>query len=133
MNETVPDFTPNIDYIDAVKVYLSKITPYARVTWFGPRIEPQIRESDIVRLGCSHAFVLRPNLQQVFKNLDQTIQKRLADTPIRYKSQIDLMQFDIKHDFINCDAIYWVDGDHFSIEGKKHFGNKITLEKLLQP
>jgi lysophospholipase L1-like esterase len=86
-----------------------------------------------MRLGCNHAFTLRPNLQQLFEDLDQEIQMRLAKTTIRYKSQIDLLQFDIKKDFINCDAIYWIDGDHFSPAGRKRFGKRVTLEKLLQP
>jgi hypothetical protein len=133
IDEPVRGFKLNTDYIDAVIVYLSKIIPYARVTWLGPRIEPQIRESDIIRLGCNHAFTLRPNLQQLFEDLDHEIQMRVAKTTIRYKSQIDLLQFDISKDFMNCDAIYWVDGDHFSPAGMQRFGKRVTLEKLLQP
>lgn len=133
IDEPVRGFTLNTDYIDAVIVYLSKIIPYARVTWLRPRIEPQIRESDIIRLGCNHAFTLRPNLQKLFEDLDQAIQLRVAKTAIHYISQIDLLQFDIKQDFMSCDAIYWIDGDHFSPAGRQRFGKRVTLEKLLQP
>lgn len=126
----VPNYLPSYHAIDEVIGSLAQLTPYARVTWFGPRIEPQIRDRVITRLGCDYPFALRPNQTEVFKKVDEAIADRVRP-PLRYVSQIDMMQLDMRNDFITCKTTYWPDGDHFSLDGEKYFAERITLEKIL--
>ena len=127
----VPDFLPNITYIDAVKAYLITLTRFARVTWFGPRIEPEMRDMAIIHSGCDYPFRLRPNQQHIFTRLDEAVRQQLASSAIRYRSQIDMVQFDMSHDFLSCDKTYFLDGDHYSADGEHYFAARITLDAIL--
>lgn len=128
----VPDFDMNAAFVDAVAAYLVRLKPYGRVTWLGHRLEPQIRDKRIIMLGCDYPFALRPNQQEVFTRLDETVGKRATQAGIRYVSQIDMLQFDMAHDFMSCDVTYWTDTNHFSEAGEARFGDRVTLKKVLE-
>ena len=131
MDARIPDLTPDTQAIGRITNYLTQLSQHSRITWLGPRIEPHIRKNVVVHYGCDYPFALRPNLAENFHHLDATIQTQLAHSAIRYRSQIDLLQFDMAKDYIICDAAYWKDGDHFSIHGEERFAERITLDKLL--
>jgi peptidoglycan/LPS O-acetylase OafA/YrhL len=131
INAVVPNFATHQDHIGLVTHYLADMTNDVEVTWLGPRIEPQITESTVVRLGCDYPFALRPNQEANFKALDAAIAEQLKNTKIHFRSQIDLMQFDMRKDFMNCDVTYWKDRNHYSTEGEKRFGERITLDAIL--
>lgn len=133
LNARVPDFTGKDADIAATLNYLDALTYYTNVTWLGPRIEPEISENAIVHLGCDHPFALRPNQEKVFKDLDTQIANAVAKTDIHYSSQMDLMQFDMAKDFMDCEVTYWKDRNHYSEEGEKRFGERITFETILGP
>lgn len=132
LDAQVPDFTGSTEHIKAVKNYLAKLARHTRVTWLGPRIEPEIAENVVVNLGCDYPYALRPNQEAVFKKLDAQIHKALDGTTIHYRSQIELMQFDMAHDFMNCDVTYWKDRNHYSVAGEKYFGERISFKTVLQ-
>ena len=131
IDEAVPDYPPNIAFIDAVRSYLMRLAPYAHVTWFGSRIEPQIREHALIRSGCDYPFALRPNQAANFRHLDDAMAARLADSPIRFRSQIAMVKLDLSHDLMNCDTLYFADRNHYSEDGETRFGERITLDKIL--
>jgi hypothetical protein len=132
MDARVADLTPDHAAIDRVAQYLQTLAQYSRITWLGPRIEPHIRKNAVVHYGCDYRFRLRPNQAENFMRLDEAIRAQVTHYPIRYRSQIALLQFDMAEDFISCDAAYWKDGDHFSIHGEERFATRITLETLLE-
>jgi hypothetical protein len=131
ITEAVPDYPPNTEFIDAVAKYLLRLTAYSRVTWFGSRIEPQIRENALIRSGCDYPFRLRPNQAENFIRLDAAIAARLANSPIRFRSQIDMVKLDVGQDLINCQTLYFADRNHYSEAGEVRFGERITLKKIL--
>lgn len=131
LDARVPDYIPNETYILAVKDYLSKLSVYGKVIWLGPHIEPQIRENVAVTLGCNHKFTLRPNLAEQFVQLDHTIERLLAGSPVRYHSQIEDIQLTLPQDYMNCNEVYFSDTNHFSPAGERRFGERIDLNALL--
>lgn len=131
LDAPVPVLAPNMQHIVAVEAYLAKLAKHAKVTWLGARIEPEIAESVIVHLGCDYPFRLRPNQQEAFAQLDDAISAQLAKSTVKFQSQMALMGFDMAHDFMNCDVTYWKDRNHYSAEGEKRFGERITLERIM--
>jgi peptidoglycan/LPS O-acetylase OafA/YrhL len=131
LNVPVPNFTPNHAHIDAVAAYLKTLAPFARVIWLGPRIEPAIAENIIIHLGCDYPFALRPNQAEIFEQLDAAIARQLTGTGIEHHSQIATLALDMRHDFMSCDATYWKDRNHYSEEGERHFGERLTLDRVL--
>ncbi|MEH6717887.1 MAG: acyltransferase family protein [Aurantimonas endophytica] len=128
--DPVPSYPPNDDYITRVADYLAGFPLQADVLWLGPALEPHIGDRQILRTGCDQAFQLRPNLEAVFAALDGRIAAHFADRPadtgVRYVSQMALTQFDVAEDFMDCERLYWSDGDHWSADGQKRFGPEIT-------
>ncbi|MBN8544211.1 MAG: acyltransferase [Alphaproteobacteria bacterium] len=131
LDARVPDFTPNRDSINAARDYLVKLTPFARVTWLGPRLEPEITETMVIQRGCDYPFTLRPNQEAVFRGFDSAISDALSSSTIHYRSQIDLIQLDMKNDFMNCEQTYWKDRNHYSEAGEAYFAKRLTREKIL--
>ncbi len=125
LNSAVPDLAFNGPYIDTVIAYLLPFTKHSKVIWLGPRIEPQINENAVIQFGCDYPFMLRQNQAETFQQLDRAIQSKLYDMPIVYYSQIDMIKFDMAKDFISCDRTYFMDGDHYSPEGERSFGQRI--------
>lgn len=132
LDATVPPFAPNSTYIDTIARYLEGLAQYSKVIWFGPRMEHNIREQALVRLGCDHTFRLRPNQEAVFRGLEAAIRERLKSSSVRYVSQIDLLAFNPERDLLNCKVSYWSDGNHYSSVGESYFGQRLSLQDILQ-
>ncbi len=130
LDAAVPHFIPYTQSIETVVAYLTKLRRFAPVTWVGPRIEPHIRKSTVVQLGCDYKFQLRPEQAATYERLEAAIAKRLAGTSIAYRSQIAALKFDMAQDFISCDKTYFKDGDHYSFDGEIRFGKRLTLPSL---
>jgi peptidoglycan/LPS O-acetylase OafA/YrhL len=131
LDAPVPNLTPNLAHIRAVADYLTTLTHHTRVTWLGPRIEPEISESVVVHSGCDYPFTLRPNQSSRFAALDEAITQHLAATNIQFVSQQRLMRFDMREDFMNCKETYWKDRNHYSEAGEQRFSKRITLDVLI--
>jgi len=107
---------------------LEKLSKYTKTIWFLPRAEPHISEKLIMKLGCENDYEFRENQFENFKSLDMFI-KKTADKKnipnIELVSQNEIMNFDLKSDFMNCDEIFWSDGDHYSTKGEIRFGQRL--------
>jgi hypothetical protein len=62
--------------VDAVIAYPSVLSQRAPLVWVDLRIEPQIPERVLIRLGCDHGYDLRPGQREVFENLDRACRQR---------------------------------------------------------
>lgn len=128
----VPNFLPNIAHIDAVASYLKTLTPFSRVIWLGPRLEPEISENVIIHLGCDYPFTLRPNQAEIFARLDAAIATQVKDVSIEHRSQLSFIHLDMTKDFMSCAHTYWKDRNHYSEAGERYFGKRLTLDSLLK-
>ena len=114
-------------FIERVARYLDRLGTHTQVIWIGPRIEPHIYLNFMLRHGCDRDYALRPGLQGLFLDLDATIDEASKNRDYTYVSQAKVTAFDIRDDFINCDVLYWADGDHWSVPGAARF-----VERLLE-
>ena len=57
--------------------------------------------------------------------MDLLLASRLSSIEREYVSLQKAINFDITSDFINCDQLFWSDGDHWSNEGEKHFSKRL--------
>ncbi|MEX2468299.1 MAG: SGNH hydrolase domain-containing protein, partial [Pseudohongiellaceae bacterium] len=134
----LPVQTTHDDNVHQVLSYLKEIAAYTEVVWLGPRLEPQIDIWNIVRSDCEwESGSLKPAMVETFLKLDRHLQA-LVSSPgaavdggslaarLSYVSEIDLVNFDVKEDFWDCEAVYWRDGDHWSVFGEKRFGQRIA-------
>ncbi|QBL08428.1 acyltransferase [Rheinheimera sp. D18] len=131
LSEPVTGISVNTDNVDKVMQYLTELSNFTPVTWFGSRLEPHISTRQILQRGCNYAFTLRDGQQQPFDELDQYISRHLpADKKLRFISQNALMQFDFSRDLLSCQEKFWDDGDHFSQLGKVRFSQRLPNELL---
>lgn len=133
LDQPWPEFTPNENYIRSVKRYLidlSVLSP-SRIIWLGAHMAPHVRKSVLVRMGCDGDFQPRPNQEATFRRLDAAIEKQLQGSTVEYRSQLDLMKFDMQQDLMNCDATFFKDGDHYSAAGEVRFAKRVTLPSVL--
>ena len=87
----------------------------------------------ILRLGCRFDYAPRPGLSEAFTALDKAIadQVNRSDDPrIRAVSQIAMMRFTFPDDLLNCQELYWSDGNHFSAAGEIRFGRRLPDDFL---
>lgn len=119
---------PNGNFINAVYEYLTKVSNYVPVLWFGSRVEPHIIKNDMLRLGCDYDYSLRKNQYNVFIELDEAI-SQIANLPstVSFLSQNEVFGYDFSTDFMNCDQLFWSDGDHLSASGEIRFGQRFNL------
>ena len=121
----------HLDYknIELTYQYLLKISDFVEVIWFGPRVEPHINSKAILKLGCDYPFKLRNNTYEVFDMLDDHIEDYIKkdNNRIKFSSQNREFKYSFPTDFVNCNEIYWSDGDHLSSEGEKKFGERFNI------
>ncbi|MBL6693302.1 MAG: acyltransferase [SAR86 cluster bacterium] len=117
LNDESSSFRVEIERVKKLKENL-KIFPKTLVV-IGPRIEPHIQNKYIKKFFCSHEFKARDNLSLAFKSLDQYFEDTFP--PENYISLQKVTNFLMSEDFINCNEIFWSDGDHWSISGEKKF------------
>lgn len=116
-------------YIESVVRYLDELDEYVNVLWLGPRVEPHIDDITILKNGCGYDFTLRDGQYELYERLGNNIILALQSSKVKYIDQIELVDFNISKDFINCDTWFWSDTDHWSIVGSKEFTKRI-LSKL---
>ena len=110
--------------------YLEKVSRYVDTIWFGPRIEPHIPEKYILKHGCSYPYQLRKGQRDVFEKLDEFLINITNASSIKFVSQNKLYDFDFNSDFMNCNELFWSDGDHLSASGEKYFSKRFNLKTL---
>ncbi|WP_108261405.1 acyltransferase family protein [Mangrovicoccus ximenensis] len=131
LDAEVPDYKPVRKRIAEPRDYLAELPGNARIIWFGPRPVHYIPDQFILKKGCEYPYRLRTNIEGPIRNLDAAIRKAVEGTRIEYVSQLELMQPDFPGDLLDCSAIYWTDGDHFSAEGEVRFGKRYDLVNRL--
>ncbi|MEH6386426.1 MAG: acyltransferase family protein [Pseudomonas profundi] len=123
-------FVPNERYIDGTLQYLQQLEQYSRVVWLGPWTEPHILPREYVLHGCESPPEIRKPLRETFEQLDD----RIADTAqtykgIDYRSSIKTLNLSGGHQLMDCQNLYFRDGDHWTIAGELRFG-KVLKEEL---
>lgn len=128
LNRQLRGVVPDRQHIKATHQYLEALSKVVSVGWYGPRIEPHIRQDDILKLGCDNNFVLRDGQEEVFRSIDSAIAALTESSPVEFLSQNEDMNFAFTHDFMTCEELFWSDGDHFSASGEKYFSKRLSLE-----
>jgi peptidoglycan/LPS O-acetylase OafA/YrhL len=124
---------PDEDAIRRVVAYLEPLSRRVPVVWFGPRVEPQFAERAVMRLGCAHDYGLRTGQAATYAAIDAAIQRQVASSPgIRFVSQIRSYHLQFPRDFMNCEKLYWMDGNHYSPIGEKEFGGRFDFVAFLR-
>ncbi|MBE3637050.1 acyltransferase family protein [Mangrovicoccus algicola] len=132
VDEPVPATRPVAARIGEPRDYLAALPGTARIIWFGPRPVHYIPDRFILAKGCDYPFRLRPGMLDPIRMLDAAIREAVAGTRIEYVSQLELMDLTLPGDLMDCGAIYWTDGDHFSAEGEIRFGRRFDLVNRLR-
>lgn len=131
VSESLTGIYPDEVNIKLTYEYLHRLSKYVDVIWFGPRIEPQIRDVRLLKMGCDKNVYLRPNQHEIFENLDRTISENFGSTKsLKYISQIDMLKIKFPEDFWNCRESYWSDEDHYSAAGELYFGKRLNFKEL---
>lgn len=131
LDEPVRNIIVDEEHIRLTSEFLEAVSEFAHVNWFLPRVEPHISSEFILKNGCAFDYSHRPNLYQTFTDLDNyiaTTVSSLSNNRLNTVSQNEMFQFNFPSDFMNCDAVYWVDGDHLSAAGEEYFGRRVTQE-----
>jgi peptidoglycan/LPS O-acetylase OafA/YrhL len=108
--------------------YLDRLQAVVPVVWIGPRIEPHISLNHLLSRGCRFDYALRPGLERLFRDVDAEIARAAADRDFLYVSQIGVTDLDLPQDLVDCAALYWRDGDHWSLEGAARFVGRLLAQ-----
>jgi hypothetical protein len=127
LDQPITGLYPDMEPVQADLAYLKQLSAHVKVLWFGPRVEPHINKALLVSGTCRTAFRLRDNQYATFQQLDERIAEEAARAGVPYLSQIRAFRFDFANDLLNCDGLYWDDGDHFSAAGEKRFGQRFDI------
>lgn len=122
---------PDLEPIHADLVYLRELSQHVKVVWFGPRVEPHINKSLMISSKCDASFSLRRNQYETYEKLDETIAAEAEKFGVNYLSQITSFKFNFAHDLLDCEGLYWDDGDHLSPAGEIRFGKRFNLIEFL--
>lgn len=120
---------PNTESINLVVNKLSELAKSNKTIWVGPWIDPFISRRKAISSGCSNPPVIEEWIKFTYNKLDNKL-KSLSN--IKYVSLIDLLDVDYKNEFLTCEELYWVDTDHMSVTGHKHFSSKLDLGDILK-
>lgn len=119
-DEAVTGVTIDEERIRLTSEYLYSLSKIVKVNWFLPRAEHHISNKLVFNKGCDYHYSYRPNMYEVFNSLDRYIEKSVKiefGEQFKTVSQNNMLKFNFPNDFINCENIYWSDGDHFSASG----------------
>jgi hypothetical protein len=126
LSENVEGISVSVENIDIVISYLSSISAFVPVTWFGSRVEPHFSNRHLLRKGCDFEFKLRPNQKAVFDLLDDHIENSISLlSNVKFLSQNEILNYKFPRDFMNCKTILWDDGDHLSGCGEELIGKRL--------
>lgn len=131
--DVVSGISVDLEHINRTLDYLIDLSVDVPVTWFLPRLEPHINKNTVLRKGCGFNWEVRPGLKEVFSVLDETIADTVRDRNndrIKIVSQNAILGFGFPSDFLNCNDIYWSDGDHLSSSGEVRFGKRLPSDFL---
>jgi len=127
----VKGFNLDTDNIDVVISYLSDISAFTPVTWFGSRIEPHFTNRQILQQGCDFEFKLREGQRAIFNSLDLHIETNTKSLEkVKFLSQNEILDYKFPRDFITCENIFWADGDHLSSIGEETLGKRLPDDFL---
>ncbi len=127
------EIPPETAEIEGVLDFLTALSPFTDVVWFGPRIEPLIRAEEHYRDNCRMEIPVDPSQKEIFHELDAYLAARLAATPeVGYISQIEAYDFRFPRDLGSCEALYWMDRNHFSAAGEAAFGRRFDILGALE-
>lgn len=126
--ETV--YEPNITSIEKVITYLKLVSKKVKVIWIGPWIDP-FQDGNTIKklaLNCKDKKInINDNIYKSYTNLDAYLEKILKiESDILYISSIKAINFNENKDIYDCNAYYWRDTDHFSVEGERKLGDRIV-------
>ena len=122
LNDTKMQFEISRDRVMSLRENLKGLAE--NIVVIGPRIEPHIQNKYIKKFSCKHKFLTRENLTKSFHALDQIFKETF--TASEYISLQEIIKFSIDKDFMNCEEIYWADGDHWSKSGEIHFSERLA-------
>jgi len=126
LSKSVDNISVDIGHVNTVGNYLSSISEFVPVTWFGSRVEPHFTNRHLLQKGCNFEFKLRPNQKGVFDLLDNHIENNISTLKnVKFLSQNQMLKYKFPQDFMNCQKILWDDGDHLSNFGKKVIARRI--------
>jgi len=136
-DEAMEPFAPDEGRIASVRDYLDDLVVPGgpRVIWLGPQVGHYLPMRALIRRGCAAEWTLRPGLAESFAALDRAIADRMAaDGDVDYISLREMMRLDPANDIVSCDALYWIDGHHWSQAGRKRFAPRLApLAELVRP
>lgn len=131
LTEKVEGINIDVNHINSVISYLSEISEFVPVTWFGSRIEPHFTPRQILQQGCNFSFELRENQRNTFDALDKYIKMNIASLEnVAFLSQNEVLDYQLPRDFMSCERILWDDGDHLSRVGEEIFGKRLPNDFL---
>jgi peptidoglycan/LPS O-acetylase OafA/YrhL len=132
LSEAVEGVTIDKLHIKYVNDYLLSLSEFLKVTWFGSRVEPHFSNNEVLTYGCDFDFKLRKNQYSIFNELDNYISSHLPKSSnLRFISQNRTINYIFPEDFMDCNNLYWNDGDHLSDAGEKRFGLRLPNNFLL--
>ena len=119
------DFVIVPERIAVVADFLDSMAGAADVRWIGPRLEPHIGRRFLIDRGCDHPFELRDGIAELFAELDAAVAQGMADSAAGYVSLQAAVALEMPRDFMDCERLYWRDGDHWSMEGAAVFVDRL--------
>ena len=123
------EFIPNDLYVERTLEYLQQLSQLSRVVWLGPWTEPHILPREYVLNGCKSPPEIRPSLRNSFEDLDQHIASSATRYPgIDYRSTIETLYLHGGDQVMDCQHLYFRDGDHWTIAGELRFGKALRAE-----
>jgi peptidoglycan/LPS O-acetylase OafA/YrhL len=126
LSKNVAGINVNLKNIDIVSAYLSSISTFVPVTWFGSRVEPHFTNRHLLQKGCDFEFKLRPNQKSVFYLLDYHIENSISHLKnVKFLSQNETFQYQFPRDFMSCKKILWDDSDHLSSFGEQTISKRL--------
>jgi hypothetical protein len=132
------DRSAKIDALSIVRVaeFLDRIWQKTPVVWVGPRFEPHVPMDSLLSFDCdraSEALEVDQRDLYLFSELDNALFHTSDQYGFSYISAMKAIKFDIQSDLLNCEELFWSDGDHWSPEGEVRFGARLKpllLEQL---
>ena len=124
-------YKTNVHSVDVAYSFVQKIAASAPTIWLGPIIEPEHDVKSVRKLAMSCQFQdvatdkdLERGLMKLDRDIESLVGSNIAN--LKYISLIDILSSNWLVDIYDCDAIYWLNGDHWSSAGEKRFGTRIV-------
>jgi peptidoglycan/LPS O-acetylase OafA/YrhL len=121
-------YIPNEENINYIYDYLVQLSDYSNVFWFGPWIEPHLRDRYLIFSGCDNPeWKINENAVRSYMQLDSYLSETFLDRgSVKYISTMSYLDFDIQNDLMNCDDVFFSDEDHWSEPGEVRFGLRLA-------